>query len=150
MIFNLFKSYSTVAWNGPSTQGNQWSSHVNQTQTNTNPWSNINLNHNKRPIGVPNLHPISPVKKSPPTLSQPAMLISPSKFRRSTSLSLKPFPSTLTSSGNGTYDLCSAGNDTQTSSSVDSSLIRKTNDILSFQVRFFETFFPFFRLLIHF
>ncbi|RWS26263.1 cytoplasmic polyadenylation element-binding protein 3-like protein, partial [Leptotrombidium deliense] len=130
---SLFKSYSTSAWNNPQST-TTWSSSGSQQAQNINPWSTLNVSSQKRSVGgvVPNLTPISPMKKSPPTIGQSSMMISPSKFRRSTSMPLgKPFPSNI-GHGNGAFEMSSIANDSQTS---DTSSIRDSNVILPFQDR---------------
>ncbi|XP_067132001.1 cytoplasmic polyadenylation element-binding protein 2-like isoform X2 [Centruroides vittatus] len=85
---NLYKTYAN--WSNPT-----WT--TSQTQNTLSAWNN-----QKR--SVPNLNPISPLKKSPPAIGQPSMLISPSKFQRSTSLPIgKPFPHNIPS--NTGYDV---------------------------------------------
>lgn len=99
---SLFKS----SWN--ASQGSNWSG--------PNIWSN--LGHSKRAVIYPNVgHPISPMKKSPPSL------ISPSKFRRNASMMNKPFPSG--SSGSSSHDC-------ENQPTWDS--IRDSADLLQFQV----------------
>ncbi|UYV67352.1 CPEB2 [Cordylochernes scorpioides] len=94
---NLFKTYTN--WSTP--HQTTWSSP--QTPNAVSSWNNINQSNQKR--SVPNLNPISPLKKNPPAIGQHSMVsISPSKFRRSTSLPLgKPFPHGLGT--NSSYDM---------------------------------------------
>ncbi|RWS06150.1 cytoplasmic polyadenylation element-binding protein 3-like protein, partial [Dinothrombium tinctorium] len=131
---SLFKSYSSSAWNAPQST-TTWSSTGSQQAQNVNPWSTLNISNQKRTVGVvPNLAPISPLKKSPPAIGQSSMMISPSKFRRSTSMPLgKPFPSNI-GHGNNAFEMSSLANDSQSSSS-DTSSIRDSNVILPFQDR---------------
>ena len=82
-----------------------------------NIWSN--LGHSKRSVGQNMGHPISPMKKSPP------VLISPSKYRRSTVMN-KGFP--ISGAGNGSHDVENQPWD---------SLGRDTGDLLQFQVQNF-------------
>ncbi|XP_067129447.1 cytoplasmic polyadenylation element-binding protein 2-like isoform X2 [Centruroides vittatus] len=80
---NLFKTYTN--WSSP--QQPTWSANP---QSALSPWNAINLANQKR--SVPNLNPLSALKKTTPSVGQHTM-ISPSKFRRSTSLPTgKTFP----------------------------------------------------------
>lgn len=98
----------------------------------------------KRSSGVPNMSPISPLKKSPPTLNQtPSMMISPSKFRRNPAIPLSKQYANNMASGSTPFDLVSTvstGSDT-TSSSSDSTNVRDLRDVrdsslvLPFQVK---------------
>lgn len=132
----LFKSYSNSGWNGPSQQQQQQqppppASNWSSPQNLVNPWSSYSMNQ-KRPVGVPNIPPISPMKKSPQML-QPSM-ISPSKFRRSASMPMgKHFPSNM-SSGNQAFDIPQQGTDTPSSAPAESGSVRDSNIILPFQV----------------
>ncbi|XP_076367823.1 cytoplasmic polyadenylation element-binding protein 2-like isoform X3 [Tachypleus tridentatus] len=93
---NLFKTYSN--WNNPSQT--TWS--APQTQNTLSPWNTMKLATQKR--SVPNLSPISPLKKNPPSVGPHSMVISPSKFRRSTSLPVgKPFPNNI--GGNQCFEI---------------------------------------------
>lgn len=137
---SLFKTYTSGAnWTAQSAQPSaaSWSTAASQSSTNSvNPWGSINVNAGKRGVtAVPNLSPISPMKKSPPTLSQtPSMMISPSKYRRSSSMPMgKPFPNNM-AAGNTPFDLVSTGSDT-TSSSSESTNVREANIGLPFQER---------------
>jgi len=136
---SLFKTYTSAAnWTGGPPQqpsATSWSTAASQAPNAVNPWGSMNMSNQKRAVaGVPNISPISPMKKSPPAMGQtPSMMISPSKFRRSTSMPMgKPFPNNI-ASGSTPFDLVSTGSDT-TSSSSDSANVRDTNIMLPFQV----------------
>ncbi|XP_054168699.1 cytoplasmic polyadenylation element-binding protein 2-like isoform X2 [Oppia nitens] len=137
---SLLKNYNNnSSTNWPTHTGQatvtSWCTPQAQTSPNSvNPWGSLNINCQKRSAvaSVPNVSPISPMKKSPPALNQtaPSMMISPSKYRRSTSMPLaKPF-----TSANTPFDLASIGSD-NTSSSSESANIRDTSVGLPFQER---------------
>lgn len=93
---NLFKTYTN--WSSP--HQTTWS--APQTPNALSTWNTVNLANHKR--SVPNMSPISPLKKTSPNMGQHSMVISPSKFRRSTSMPVgKPFPHAL--GANTNYDL---------------------------------------------
>jgi hypothetical protein len=135
---SLFKTYTSAAnWTGsPQPSATSWSTGAPQASNAGNPWSSLNMSNQKRTIaGVPNMSPISPMKKSPPAMGQstPSLMISPSKFRRSSSMPMgKPFPNNI-ASGSTPFDLVSTGSDT-TSSSSESANVRDSNILLPFQV----------------
>jgi cytoplasmic polyadenylation element-binding protein len=136
---SLFKTYTSAAnWTGsPQPSATSWSTGAPQASNAGNPWSSLNMSNQKRTIaGVPNMSPISPMKKSPPAMGQstPSLMISPSKFRRSSSMPMgKPFPNNI-ASGSTPFDLVSTGSDT-TSSSSESANVRDSNILLPFQER---------------
>ncbi|XP_015914241.1 cytoplasmic polyadenylation element-binding protein 2 isoform X2 [Parasteatoda tepidariorum] len=82
---NMLKTFSN--WN--NSQNTSWS--APQTPNGLLPWNTVNLVNQKRT--VPNINPVCTQKKTPPAIGQHSVVISPSKFRRSTSLPLgKQFP----------------------------------------------------------
>ena len=133
---SLFKSNFNSNWSAAQSPNSSWSSSGSQSQNSGNPWSTMSnqMANPKRAVAVPS---ISPMKKSPPSIGQSSsMMISP-KFRRSTSMPIgKPFPSNITS-GNGAFDMTSAGSDTS-STSGDSATLRDGNMMIPFQVRQFH------------
>ncbi|GFT27788.1 cytoplasmic polyadenylation element-binding protein 3 [Nephila pilipes] len=93
---NLFKAYTN--WSTPHQTA--WS--TPQTPNTLSAWNAVNITNHKR--SVPNMSPISPMKKTQTNVGQHSMVISPSKFRRSTSMPVgKPFPQGL--GGNTNYDM---------------------------------------------
>ncbi|GFR01451.1 uncharacterized protein TNCT_128521 [Trichonephila clavata] len=92
---NILKTFSN--WSNP--QSASWS--APQTPNGLIPWNAMNLANQKRT--VPNINPVCPQKKNP-AIGQHSMVISPSKFRRSTSLPLgKQFPHAF--GGNPAFDM---------------------------------------------
>ncbi|KFM79349.1 hypothetical protein X975_09149, partial [Stegodyphus mimosarum] len=75
---NILKTFSN--WSSP--QNTSWS--APQTPNGLLPWNAMNLANQKRT--VPNINPVCSQKKTQPAVGQHSMVISPSKFRRSTSL----------------------------------------------------------------
>lgn len=117
---NLFKAYTN--WSNPHQTA--WS--TPQTPNALSAWNAVNITNHKR--SVPNMSPISPLKKTQTNVGQHSMVISPSKFRRSTSMPVgKPFPHGLGTNTN--YDITGDDN-------------RDGNVILPFQVIFFFFFKP--------
>lgn len=111
---NLFKAYTN--WSTPHQTA--WS--TPQTPNTLSAWNAVNITNHKR--SVPNMSPISPLKKTQTNVGQHSMVISPSKFRRSTSMPVgKPFPQGL--GGNTNYDMTGDEN-------------RDGNVMMPFQVRF--------------
>lgn len=87
---NLFvpsstKTYSTN-WNNPQPATTTWSAGP-PNQAGLSPWSSL---HQRRPI--PNVSPISSLKKTSLGQQSAALMISPSRFRRSTSFPAKNYP----------------------------------------------------------
>ncbi|CAG2102313.1 unnamed protein product [Medioppia subpectinata] len=133
---SLFKTYTSAGnWTAqpPQPSATSWSTAVSQPSPNTgNPWGSLNMSSQKRAVtAVPNVSPISPMKKSPPAMNQtPSMMISPSKYRRSASMPMaKQF-----GSSNTPFDLASIGSDT-TSSSSESANVRDSALGLPYQER---------------
>ncbi|CAL1276396.1 unnamed protein product [Larinioides sclopetarius] len=92
---NILKTFSN--WSNP--QSTSWS--APQTPNGLLSWNAMNLANQKRT--VPNINPVCPQKKNP-AIGQHSMVISPSKFRRSTSLPLgKQFPHSF--GGNPSFDM---------------------------------------------
>ncbi|KAG8198307.1 hypothetical protein JTE90_021561 [Oedothorax gibbosus] len=95
---NILKNFSN--WTNP--QNPSWS--APQTPSDMLPWNAMNLANQK--TTVPNMSPVCPVgpQKTNSAIGQHSMVISPSKFRRSTSLPLnKQFPPSF--GGNPPFDM---------------------------------------------
>ncbi|XP_054708199.1 cytoplasmic polyadenylation element-binding protein 2-like [Uloborus diversus] len=93
---NVLKTFSN--WSSP--QSTSWS--APQTPNGLLPWNAVNMSNQKRT--VQNINPVCTQKKTPPAIGQHSVVISPSKFRRSTSLPLgKQFPHSF--SGNPGFDM---------------------------------------------
>lgn len=93
---NVLKTFSN--WSNP--QSASWS--APQTPNGLLPWNAVNLANQKKT--VPNINPVCTQKKNPPAIGQHSMVISPSKFRRSTSLPIdKQF--THSFGGNPGFDM---------------------------------------------
>lgn len=111
---NVLKTFSN--WSNP--QSTSWS--APQTPNGLLPWNLANLANQKKT--VPNINPVCSQKKNPPAIGQHSMVISPSKFRRSTSLPIdKQF--THSFGGNPGFDM----------STLDEN--REGNMMFPFQVR---------------
>ena len=134
---SLFKAYTSAGnWTAPpqQTSTTSWSSAVSQSSANSvNPWGSLNMSSQKRGVtAVPNMSPISPMKKSPPAMSQtnPSMMISPSKYRRNPNPQSMPMANKFANSmasGGTPFDMVSTGSDT-TSSSSDSPNVRDARE----------------------
>uniref|UniRef100_T1ISN3 RRM domain-containing protein n=1 Tax=Strigamia maritima TaxID=126957 RepID=T1ISN3_STRMM len=93
------------------------------------PWNSVQQRRN-----VPNLNPISPMKKSGSTSQQQSISISPSKFRRSTSLPSKNFPHAVGSS-NPTFEISNVedNRDTNTLLPIQTQLLHSVMDMQQFR-----------------
>lgn len=111
---NVLKTFSN--WSNP--QSTSWS--APQTPNGLLPWNAVNLANQKKTVS--NINPVCSQKKNPPAIGQHSMVISPSKFRRSTSLPIdKQF--THSFGGNPGFDM----------STLDEN--RDANMMFPFQVR---------------